>query len=61
MANVFLYNIDDLQTIANDYLEQRRSEIARCEQIIEHKAQTLIVRPTNMQTDAQARPAFGHE
>jgi glutamyl-tRNA reductase len=61
MANVYLYNIDDLQTIANDYLEQRRNEIVRCEQIIEHKAQTLIARPTNMTADLPARPAFGHE
>jgi glutamyl-tRNA reductase len=61
MPNVFLYNIDDLQTIANDYLEQRRSEIARCEQIIEHKAQTLIVRPADSNGEVQARPAFGHE
>jgi glutamyl-tRNA reductase len=61
MPNVFLYNIDDLQTIANDYLEQRRSEIARCEQIIEHKAQTLIARPAGLNPDVEVRPAFGHD
>src|SRR5207249_1925864 len=34
MSNVFLYNIDDLQTIADQSLLQRKEEIARCEQII---------------------------
>lgn len=37
LENVFLYNIDDLQAIANDYLKQRHSEIARCEAIIREK------------------------
>lgn len=41
MENVFLYNIDDLQAIADDYLHQRRQEIARCEEIIREKAATL--------------------
>ena len=39
--NVYLYNIDDLQSIANDYLKQRQQEIVRCEQIIEDKAKSL--------------------
>src|SRR5205085_8261137 len=34
MENVFLYNIDDLQAIANDYLKQRKEDVSRCEQII---------------------------
>jgi glutamyl-tRNA reductase len=42
MPNVYLYNIDDLQAIADDYLKQRKEEIARCEQIIREKAETVL-------------------
>jgi glutamyl-tRNA reductase len=41
MENVYLYNIDDLQSIADDYLNQRKEEIARCEEIIREKAKAL--------------------
>jgi glutamyl-tRNA reductase len=41
MENVYVYNIDDLQTIADDYLKLRKEEIARCEQIIKQKAASL--------------------
>lgn len=40
--NVYLYNVDDLQAIAGDYLRQRREEIALCEAIIREKARALI-------------------
>ena len=42
MPNVYLYNIDDLQAIAEDYLKQRKEEIARCEAIIVDKAKPLL-------------------
>lgn len=45
MDNVYLYNVDDLQNIANDYLEQRKEEIARCEAIIREKAGALLEAP----------------
>jgi glutamyl-tRNA reductase len=57
MENVFLYNIDDLQAIANDYLQQRQEEVARCEQIIRERAQPLLgdgERPTQ----TRISPAF---
>src|SRR5664279_4083948 len=41
MPNVYLYNIDDLQAIAGDYLKQRQEEIARCEKIIADKVRAL--------------------
>jgi glutamyl-tRNA reductase len=48
LENVYLYNIDDLQAIADDYLKQRKDEIARCEQIIAEKIKPLL-EPKNIQ------------
>lgn len=45
MANVYLYNVDDLQAIAADYLQQRKEEIAVCEAIIRDKARSLTLSP----------------
>ena len=59
MENVFLYNIDDLQSIADDYLKQRRLEVARCEQIIREKAAALLSPPGFGPPSGQVRPAFG--
>jgi glutamyl-tRNA reductase len=59
MENVFLYNIDDLQAIADDYLRQRKEEVARCEQIIREKAAGLLDQPGARPTTPASAPAFG--
>lgn len=42
LENIYLYNIDDLQAIADDYLKQRKDEIVRCEAIISEKVKPLL-------------------
>jgi glutamyl-tRNA reductase len=59
MENVFLYNIDDLQAIADDYLKQRQEEAARCERIIREKAQALLGHRAPPSPAPEVRPAFG--
>jgi len=54
MANVYLYNIDDLQAVADDYLKQRREEIARCEEIIREKVNALLGNAGRKNTGADA-------
>jgi glutamyl-tRNA reductase len=50
LENVYLYNIDDLQEIAEDYLRQRKDEIARCEAVIgEHARALLLPLPSRFQ------------
>src|ERR1044071_3777877 len=58
MPNVYLYNIDDLQAIADQSLKQRQEEIARCEEIIRERAAALLGNCGLGQKDA-LRPAFG--
>ncbi len=61
LENVYLYNVDDLQSIADDYLKQRKDELTKCEAIIREKARALLGarRPSHPATGTQ--PAFGHE
>jgi glutamyl-tRNA reductase len=42
LESVYLYNIDDLQSIADSYLKQRQEEIAKCMAIIGEKAKPIL-------------------
>lgn len=54
LDNVYLYNIDDLQSIANDYMKQREEETARCQGIIRAKAKGLLAAFPRIQTAGQS-------
>jgi glutamyl-tRNA reductase len=45
LEEIYLYNIDDLQSIANECLKLRRQEAACCEAIIREKAKALLSPP----------------
>ncbi|MFO1476202.1 MAG: hypothetical protein U1F98_06070 [Verrucomicrobiota bacterium] len=47
MPDVYLYNVDDLQQIADDYLQQRKEEVAACERIIREKVEKLLASRDN--------------
>jgi glutamyl-tRNA reductase len=59
MPNVYLYNIDDLQSIADDYLNQRKEEIVHCEKIIQEKVRSLLGSSATGGSTTAVRPAFG--
>jgi glutamyl-tRNA reductase len=59
IPNVYLYNVDDLQGIANSYLDQRREEAVRCEKIIQDKVKALLGSGSFGESASQVRPAFG--
>lgn len=57
LDNVYLYNIDDLQAIADDCVRQRQQEIARCEEIIREKARALLEGLAHFALPTQKPPA----
>ncbi len=59
LENVYLYNIDDLQAIAESYLRQRHDEVARCEAIIREKAASLLSGISKGAPVSQGKLAFG--
>jgi glutamyl-tRNA reductase len=58
LENVYLYNVDDLQSIANDYLRQRQEEIARCEAIIAEKVKPLLNASDRQRSGGVVRSAW---
>lgn len=60
LDNVYLYNVDDLQGIAHDYLQQRKEEIAHCEAIIEEKVKGLLTHAGMNGQIGCSQPASSH-
>jgi len=58
LEDVYLYNIDDLQSIADDYLRLRQEEIAKCESIIEGKTRELIEALNVLPAPRRQNPPF---
>ena len=50
LEQIYLYNIDDLQSIANECLKLRRQEAVACEAIIREKAKALLSPPAARQS-----------
>jgi len=61
LENVYLYNIDDLQTIAGKYLEQRKAELEYCEKLVAEKRDELLdglrARPDKTQLNLKEQQA----
>jgi len=56
MPDVYLYNIDDLQSIADQSMQQRKEEMVRCEEIIREKAAILLGHPEGRDKGVRAQP-----
>ena len=61
LDNVYLYNVDDLQAIANDHIKKRKKEIARCQDIIDARVEEAIASLDPPRRPGSQTPAFGHE
>ena len=63
LENVYVYNIDDLQGIAGQYLEQREAELELCQRLIARKRDELLdnlkAHPANTDIGLHEQPAGG--
>ncbi len=61
LDNVYLYNVDDLQAIADDHLKQRQKEITRCQQIIDRRVEETEASLKPRPRPGETNPALGTE
>lgn len=57
LEDVFLYNVDHLQAVAEEYSRQRREEVARCESIIRARVAELMGAGGEAGGNVASRPA----
>lgn len=60
LDNVYLYNVDDLQSSADDSMAERREEISRCEEFIREKAKKALT-TRRAASSSRGELACGHE
>ena len=58
LENVYVYNIDDLQAMAADYLRLREEEIAKCDVIVKAKAKELLEAFQVLPASCRQNPTF---
>ncbi len=58
LADVYVYNVDDLQAIADEYLKMRKEEFAVCDRIIDEKARPWARSITNQPVPGKSRLAL---
>ena len=56
LPNVFLYNVDHLESIIRENVRMREQELASCKEIIAERAATLMTRLAPAPAPAAARP-----
>jgi glutamyl-tRNA reductase len=61
LENVYLYNVDDLQAIADNSLRQRREELNKCEAIVRQKASAFLGSRRLPPSPPGSQPIYGHE
>jgi glutamyl-tRNA reductase len=44
LANVYLYDVDDLEVIVRENVRQREQELARCREIIQERTESTLAR-----------------